>query len=115
MALGLGGFRTRSPERDNERDAKRLAKLRAAIVNARDDALSEHTGLSRRVNEHFARAAMLLDATGSFAERAPEDEQAIAASEKQALAGQQRLEALTRQIAMLEGLLATLDTGTRPD
>jgi hypothetical protein len=53
-------FRARSVARDAETDRSRIASIAAAIDDALQSAEAEHAGLSRRIEEVGARAAMAI-------------------------------------------------------
>lgn len=53
-------FKARSPERDDETDRMRIASIMTAIDAALNAAENEQAGLSRRVDDALARAAVTL-------------------------------------------------------
>jgi len=56
--FGDRSFRARSAERDAETDRARASSILGAIEQALDAAEREHAGLSRRVEDVLARAAV---------------------------------------------------------
>jgi hypothetical protein len=68
--LGDQGFRARSADRDAETDHARLGSIMAAIEAALSAAENEQSGLSRRVDDVLARAAVTLgNGTDEYLER----------------------------------------------
>src|SRR5882672_11485782 len=58
--LGDDGFRARSPERDAETASLRIGSVVTAIESALSAAEGEQSGLSRRVEDVLARAAVTI-------------------------------------------------------
>lgn len=102
-------FQTRDPARDAATDAARLLKVRVALQEAIDSATNERNGLRRRVDEYYTQAAFLLDNVPEYAERADDEEQAIADAERQAAAAKRRVETIEAQLARLRQALSMLD------
>src|SRR5260221_6682224 len=68
--LGDDGFRARSAERDAETDLARVGSIVTAIETALHAAESEQSGLSRRVDDVLARAAVTFgNGTDEYLER----------------------------------------------
>lgn len=108
MAFSFGTFRNRSPERDRARDSNRVDKIRLSLLTAREDAEHERAGLERRIEEYLLRATLMLESSGEYAERSPNDEKEIVDAESQAQLGRQRVVQLDQQIAVLDRMLADL-------
>jgi hypothetical protein len=67
---GDEGFRARSAERDAETDRSRVASILASIEAALGAAENEQAGLSRRVDDVLARAAVTFgNGTDEYLER----------------------------------------------
>jgi cell division protein FtsL len=67
-------FRARSVERDAETDHSRVGAILRAIENALRAAEQEQSGLSRRIEDVLARAAVTLgNGTDEYLEREPLD------------------------------------------
>jgi hypothetical protein len=68
--LGYRAFKTRSADRDAETDRSRVNSIFEAIENALNAAEQEQSGLSRRVEDVLARAAVTIgDGTDEYLER----------------------------------------------
>src|SRR5258708_21337254 len=68
--LGDDGFRVRSAERDAETDLARVGSIVTAIETALHAAENEQSGLSRRVDDVLARAAVTFgNGTDEYLER----------------------------------------------
>jgi hypothetical protein len=68
--LGYRAFKTRSADRDAETDRSRVNSILEAIENALNAAEQEQSGLSRRVEDVLARAAVTIgDGTDEYLER----------------------------------------------
>src|ERR1700754_2963597 len=66
------GFKTRSSERDAEADQARIASIIGAIENALQAAEKEHRGLSDRLDDFLARAAVSMgNASDEYLDREP--------------------------------------------
>ena len=59
--LGDRDFRARSPERDAETDRSRVSSIIEAVEHALHAAEQEQSGLSQRVEDVLARAAVIVD------------------------------------------------------
>jgi hypothetical protein len=63
-------FKARSADRDAETDRARVSSILQAVENALDEAQREQSGLSRRVEDVLARAAVTLgNGTDEYLER----------------------------------------------
>lgn len=102
-------FRTRNPARDANTDLDRLMTVRRAMADAIADAIREQQGLQQRVDVYHAQASNLLDDSGDYAQRAPEDERSILEAEANAATATRRIGQLGEQIAKLSGMLEELD------
>jgi hypothetical protein len=72
--LGDRDFRARSPERDAETDRSRVSSIIEAVEHALHAAEQEQSGLSQRVEDVLARAAVTLgNGTDEYLEREPLD------------------------------------------
>ena len=70
--LGNEDFKARSPQRDAETDRLRINSILEAIENALQAAEQEQSGLSRRVEDVLARAAVTLgNDTDEYLDREP--------------------------------------------
>src|SRR5260221_10934568 len=97
--LGDDGFRARSPERDAETDSARVGSIVTAIETALHAAESEQSGLSRRVDDVLARAAVTLgNGTDEYLERDALDNYHQDLFGAEILNGQRRLKELDTEI-----------------
>ena len=106
-------FRTRSPNRDAATDVDRVMSVRRALSEAVSSATRERQGLQQRVDVYYAQASNLLDNSGDYGARSPEDEQSIAMAERQAAAANARIRQIDVQIGQFGDMLATLDMTMR--
>ncbi|MCA6125496.1 hypothetical protein J6500_26895 [Bradyrhizobium sp. WSM 1704] len=107
--LGGEGFKARSPERDAETDRQRVASIVAAIDGALEAAESEQAGLSRRVEDVLARAAVTLgNGTDEYLEREALDNYHQDLFDKEILNGQRRLKELANEIAHFKFMKAAV-------
>lgn len=68
--LGADGFKVRSADRDAETDRSRIGSIVTAIETALHDAETEQSGLSRRIDDVLARAAITFgNGTDEYLER----------------------------------------------
>jgi hypothetical protein len=110
-------FRTRNPARDSNTDLDRLMSVRRAFATAIADAEQERQGLQLRVDVYYAQATNLLDNSGEYGSRSPEDEQSIRDAEAQAALATVRIGQIDAQIVKLGAMLAEFDRAmseTRP-
>ncbi|WP_426434946.1 hypothetical protein [Bradyrhizobium genosp. P] len=98
--LGDEGFRARSPERDAETDRARIGAIMAAIETALHAAESEQAGLSRRVDDVLARAAVTFgNGTDEYLEREALDNHHQDLFTTEISNGQRRLKELATEIS----------------
>ena len=113
--LGDDGFRARSPERDAETDSARVGSIVTAIETALHAAESEQSGLSRRVDDVLARAAVTLgNGTDEYLERDALDNYHQDLFGAEILNGQRRLKELATEISHFRFIKAAL-LGRFPD
>ena len=104
-------FRSRSPERHIEVDRSRAEAVLRVIEDVLQAARVEHAGLSARVDDVLARAAITLgNDTDEYLTRAPEDSRAQDILNAEIAKGQQRLAELTQNIGHYQFLRAALLT-----
>src|SRR5436190_24051945 len=90
--LGQDGFKARSAERDAESDRLRIGSIATAIEAALQAAEKEQAGLSRRVDDVLARAAVTLgNGTDEYLEREALDNHHQDLFDAEILNGQRRL------------------------
>ncbi|MFB9268826.1 hypothetical protein ACFFWD_37905 [Bradyrhizobium erythrophlei] len=107
--LGDQGFRARSPERDAETDRARIGAIVAAIETALHAAESEQTGLSRRVDDVLARAAVTIgNGTDEYLEREDLDNYHQDLFTAEISNGQRRLKELAAEIAHFKFMKAAV-------
>jgi hypothetical protein len=98
--LGADGFKVRSADRDAETDKSRIGSIVTAIEAALHDAEVEQSGLSRRVDDVLARAAVTIgNGTDEYLEREALDNHHQDLFTAEILNGQRRLEELAAEIA----------------
>ena len=108
LQFGSRMFRTRSLSRDSATDMKRLASVRAAVLEAIEGARKERDGLQQRIETYQMQAASLLDNT-EYGQRTASEESAISAAEQQVVAGFARVKQITSHIADLGELLVLIE------
>ena len=97
--LGHDGFKARSAERDAESDRLRIGSIVTAIETALQAAEKEQAGLSRRVDDVLARAAVTLgNGTDEYLEREALDNHHQDLFDAEILNGQRRLKELAIEI-----------------
>jgi len=107
--LGDDGFKARSAERDSETDRARVGSVVIAIESALQAAESELAGLSRRVEDVLARAAVTFgNATDEYLEREPLDSHHQDLFAAEILNGQRRLQDLATEIAHFKFMKAAV-------
>ena len=107
--LGVEEFRARSPERDAEQDQSRIGSIVAAIETALQSAQSEQSGLSRRVEDVLARAAVTIgNGTDEYLERDARDSHHQDLFDAEIRNGQRRLTELTSEIAHFKFMKAAV-------
>ena len=107
--LGDDGFRARSPERDAETSSLRIGSVVTAIESALSTAESEQSGLSRRVDDVLARAAVTIgNGTDEYLERDALDSSHQDLFDAEIMNGQRRLEELAGEISHFRFLKAAV-------
>jgi hypothetical protein len=107
--LGSDKFKARSPERDAETDRDRIGSIMAAIDAALQAAESEQAGLSRRVEDVLARAAVTIgNGTDEYLEREALDSHHQDLFDAEILNGQRRLKELLAEIAHFKFMKAAV-------
>ena len=107
--LGQDGFKARSAERDAETDRLRIGSIVSAIETALQAAEKEQVGLSRRVDEVLARAAVTLgNGTDEYLEREPLDSHHQDLFDTEILNGQRRLKELAIEIGHFNSIMAAV-------
>jgi hypothetical protein len=102
-------FRARSAERDSETDRARVDAIMQAIQDALHAAEREQSGLSRRVEDVLARAAVTFgNGDDEYLEREPLDNHHQDLFDKEILNGQRRLKELGASIAHFKFLKAAV-------
>jgi hypothetical protein len=109
--MGEKRFRARSAERDTETDRARIGSVMAAIEAALRDAEKEQTGLTKRVDDALARAAVTFgNGTDEYLDREPLDNHHQDLFASDIANGQRRLKELTNTISHLKFVKAALLT-----
>jgi hypothetical protein len=107
--LGGHDFKARSAERDAETDRERMGAVLAAIEGALQASEAEHAGMSRRIDDVLARAAVTGGAaTDEYLDREPHLSQHQALFDAEIANGQRRLGELSRTIDHLRLMRAAL-------
>jgi len=107
--LGDDGFRARSPERDAETSSLRIGSVVTAIESALSAAESEQSGLSRRVDDVLARAAVTIgNGTDEYLDRDALDSSHQDLFDAEIMNGQRRLEELASEISHFRFLKAAV-------
>jgi hypothetical protein len=107
--LEESGFKARSAERDAETDRLRIGSIVKAINAALLAAESEQAGLSRRVDDVLARAAVTFgNGTDEYIEREALDNYHQDLFTAEISNGQRRLKELATEIAHLKFLKAAV-------
>ena len=107
--LGEDGFKARSAERDAETDRSRIGSIVAAIETALHAAESEQSGLSRRVDDVLARAAVTFgNGTDEYLEREALDNYHQDLFSAEISNGQRRLKELATEIAHFKFMKAAV-------
>jgi hypothetical protein len=105
--FGDRGFRARSAERDAETDRTRARSILSAIEQALNAAEREHAGLTRRVEDVLARAAVTVgNGADEYLERDALDSHHQALFSAEISNGQRRLQQLATEIAHYKFLRA---------
>ena len=107
--LGDDSFKARSAERDAETDRERIGSIVASIEAAIQAAESEQAGLSRRVDDVLARAAVTFgNGTDEYLEREALDNHHQDLFTAEMLNGQRRLKELATEIAHFKFVKAAM-------
>ena len=107
--LGDDGFKARSAERDAETDRARIGSIVTAIETALHAAEREQSGLSRRVEDVLARAAVTIgNGTDEYLEREALDNYHQDLFDAEILNGQRRLKELATEIAHFKFMKAAV-------
>jgi hypothetical protein len=107
--LGGGGFKVRSPQRDEYTDRQRVETVMKAIETALAAAESEQKGLNERVEEVLARAAVTLgNASDEYLDREPLDGHHQDLFSEEISNGQKRLKSLADAITHFKFLKAAV-------
>src|SRR5580698_64959 len=102
-------FRARSVERDAETDHSRVGAILRAVENALLAAEQEQSGLSRRIEDVLARAAVTLgNGTDEYLEREPLDSHHQNLFSTEISNGQRRLKELATSITHFKFLKTAL-------
>ena len=107
--LGDDGFKARSADRDAETDRERIGSIVTAIETALHAAEREQSGLSRRVDDVLARAAVTIgNGTDEYLEREALDNYHQDLFDAEILNGQRRLKELATEIAHFKFMKAAV-------
>jgi hypothetical protein len=107
--LGGDGFKVRSPQRDEETDHQRVEGVMNAIEAALQAAEREQKGLSERVEEVLARAAVTVgNASDEYLDREPLDTHHQGLFSEEISNGQSRLKSLADAISHFKFLRAAV-------
>jgi hypothetical protein len=102
-------FKARSIGRDTETDRSRVASIAAAIDDALQSAEAEHAGLSRRMEDVGARAAIAAgNGVDEYLTREANDNRTLVLLETELLNGDRRLKELVLLIGHFKFLKAAL-------
>ena len=104
-------FKTRLADRDAETDRVRIASIMAAIQTALDGAEKEKAGLSQRVDDALAFAAVTMGAaTDEYLEREPLNDHHQSLFNSEIKNGERRLSELATMISHLKFIKAAMLT-----
>jgi hypothetical protein len=107
--LGDDRFKARSADRDAETDRARIGSIVTAIETALQAAENEQSGLSRRVDDVLARAAVTIgNGTDEYLEREALDNYHQDLFDAEILNGQRRLKELATEIAHFKFMKAAV-------
>jgi hypothetical protein len=107
--LGGDGFKVRSPQRDEETDNQRVEGVMNAIEAALRAAEREQKGLSERVEEVLARAAVTVgNASDEYLDREPLDGHHQNLFSEEISNGERRLKSLADAITHFKFLRAAV-------
>jgi hypothetical protein len=106
-----GYFKTRSTTRNSDNDYARAASILRSIEHELDEARAEHTGLTSRINDVLARAAVTLgDDSDEYLTRDSEDNHFQNLLGAEIVSGQRRLNELGATIGHFQFLKTALMT-----
>jgi len=106
--VGDREFRARSPERDAETDRERLDSVMGAIDQALSSAEAEQSGLTKRVDDVLARAAVTFgNGDDEYLTRESLDSHHLDLFETEIQNGQRRLRELKTNIAQFRAVKET--------
>jgi hypothetical protein len=106
-----GYFKTRSTTRDGDNDYARAASILRSIEHELDESRVEHAGLTSRINDVLARAAVTLgDDSDEYLTRDQEDNHYQNLLSAEIVSGQRRLNELGATIAHFQFLKTALMT-----
>jgi len=106
--VGDREFRARSPERDAETDRERLDSVMSAIDQALSSAEAEQSGLTKRVDDVLARAAVTFgNGDDEYLTRESLDSHHLDLFETEIQNGQRRLRELKTSIAQFRAVKET--------
>lgn len=102
-------FRTRSRDRDRQSDVANVTLVANAINQALTAAISERTGLARRVADVLSRAAVTVgNDVDEYIDRDDRDTDHLNRMDAEIQSGQDRLKQLDHNIAQFEALKVEL-------
>lgn len=104
-------FQTRSADRDRQTDLARRQAIAGVLTRQRVDAEREMSGLERRMEEAYQRAAELLANTDDYTTRSARDEDEIRRFEASAEAARLRISDLNDQLELFAALERLLQKG----
>lgn len=111
LRSGAREFRARTAERDAQTDQERLSSIMRAVEEALGHAEREYSGLSRRIDDVLARAAVTFgNGTDEYLEREPLDNYHHDLFDAEIENGQRRLRELTTTISHFKFLKTALIT-----
>ena len=105
--MALFNFKTRSSERDDATDTRRLDRLARLLNELTDEIAVERSGLERRYKSATTDAAFLVEAieNDSVAERSQNRVEELTSS---IITCERRLDSLSRQASVLNGFRKVL-------
>jgi hypothetical protein len=107
--LGYDRFKARSADRDAETDRARIESIVTAIETALHAAQNEQSGLSRRIDDVLARAAVTIgNGTDEYLEREALDSYHQDLFTAEICNGQRRLEELAAEIVHFKFMKAAM-------
>ena len=102
-------FKVRSQERDEATDRQRIETVMSAIETVLSAAENEQKGLSQRVDDVLARAAVTVgNASDEYLDREPLDDQHQSLFSEEISSGQRRLKSLADSISHFKFLKAAV-------